>query len=698
MCRAAGPDIVSLQLRAVLQLRIRGHIVKGVTSEVIAEVRSRANILEVVSEVVVLKRAGKEHKGLCPFHQEKTPSFNVNPEKGIFKCFGCGEGGDAFAFVQKVRGIDFIDAVRELAHKYGVRLIESEEERKEFDKRSFILMLYQQASEYYCHLLRDPSEGATARAYLESRGISEDIVERFKLGYATHGWDGLIRYLTASNKVALSTLEEAGLVRRKVDSNSYYDLFRHRLMIPICDEQGRVIAFGGRTLGDDQVKYLNSPETPLYIKGQHLYGFHQAKEAIKASDSVIVVEGYFDAISAHQHGFENAVATLGTALTEQQAKLMVRYTDSKRVYFCFDADAAGVRAVERGVETLNQIAEGIGIELRVIRIPGGKDPDECLRSLHVDAAGNEENGAVLFHRAVEEAPLLIDYQLQEALAVSNTTTHMGRIDAARKLVPILAQIKNAVARGEYIRQWAARVGVREEELLSDVGQFRRDNRIGSGAGYSQRAPLQGQRPLAGPKFAALVPDSTEAERLLLALYLTAREDNERVSAAMADETFVNPVHQQIKDALEGIGTQFNNIEDLQHKLMDRLAPNRDASAVLVDIILKVDVMRKQNAPVDVLLKDASARLLLERINLAKASLRSHLATARDESIQDELQSRILQLKQVETVSLPSAQTLEDLDELKRKIGGITALQGGDRDQEAKHVQHAATPSEPPLVD
>jgi len=859
---------------------------KGVTSEVIAEVRMRAGILEVISETVVLKRTGKEYKGLCPFHGEKSPSFHVNPDKGIFKCFGCGEGGDVFAFVQKTKGLDFIDSVRELARKYGVKLAESVEDRKEYDRRSQILMLYQQASEYYIRLLNDPSEGAFARKYLQDRGLSQETIDKFKLGVAPNSWDGLLRYLTEKTKVAPSTLEEAGLIRRRQESSGHYDLFRNRLMIPICDSEGRVIAFGGRTLGDDQVKYLNSPETPIYHKGLHLFGFNLAKESVKEKDSVIVVEGYFDAITSHQFGFTNTVATLGTALTEQQAKLLVRYTDSKRVYLSFDADAAGVRAVERGIEMLSQIAEGIGIELRVIAIPGGKDPDECLRS---GAAGVEA-----FNRAVTDAALMIDYQLEQAIKGIDVDLRTGRIEAARRVVPILALIKNAVGRGEYIRLWAMRLRVREEEILSDVSQYRRANRLdgarpaagggwrsgqgynsnynnqgynrsGSGGqswgkGYGGRGGSSGQggysgqgssqggysgqssgsqggygaqsssmaqggrstpgarpadkdadfeesfadpfaaahasedesglgsdfrgeefekevappvRPLssrepgkvAGPpqnnqnqsaygsqgygdqfnpygnqgfsgppdfnpygqggpgpqgfnqggfnkggfnkggfkkgdgKFnkkgakptkdiadeesmpmpmSAMSPmmrrgplsGSVEAERALLALFLTSKEDYDVVYTALADERLLSPMHQEIKNAVYGVGSTFSTMEDLQYQLMDRLAPDPQASKALIEVILKVEEFRKQKVPVQVVLKESRARLLKERLTLLISRTRGQLASDVDESEATLLQGRIKELSTLDSTVLPKIETVEELEELKRKLDAI----------------------------
>jgi DNA primase len=634
---------------------------KGVTPEVIAEVRGRANLLEVISEFVVLKRAGKEHRGLCPFHSEKSPSFHVNPEKGIFKCFGCGEGGDVFAFVQKIKKLEFIDSVRDLAHRYGVQLVETVEDKADYDRRTGILMLYQQAAEFYTRILSDPREGMIARDYLKRRGVSDEIIAQFKLGYAPNAWDGLLRYLSTATKVSQSTLEEAGLVRRRPDSNSCYDLFRNRLMIPIFDDQGRVIAFGGRTLGDDQVKYLNSPETPIYTKGQHLFGLHLARESIKQRDCVIVVEGYFDAITAHQYGFEQTVATLGTALTERQAKLLVRYTESKRVYLAFDADTAGERALERGVETLNLIAEGVGIELRALRVPGGKDPDECLRS---DGACG---GPAAFEAAITAAPLLVYYQLERAIEKIDLKTHTGRIEAAKQIVPILAQIKNSVGRGEYIRQWALRLGIREEELLSDVGQYRRRQ----GMGLAPRS--QSASPALKP--GVLKSGHLEAERQLLALYLTSREDHRVVSSALADEVLIEPVHQRIKDALDGIGSQFDTAEDLQYKLMDRLAPDGEAAGVMVDLVLKVEEIRKQKAPVGVMLNEGRARVLKERLIRAKNQLRGLMGLAGSENEQNALSSKISQLLQLESSTLLSARTEDEINDVRRKISEILSDKG-----------------------
>ncbi|MBX9687625.1 MAG: DNA primase [Candidatus Obscuribacterales bacterium] len=624
---------------------------KGVNTEVIAEVRNRAKIVEIVSELVVLKRAGKDYKGLCPFHSEKSPSFFVNPDKGIFKCFGCGEGGDVFAFVQKTRRIDFIDSVKELAQKTGVQLIESKHDQEEYDKRSAMLMLYQQAAEYFHHLLEDEREGALARDYLHRRGIDEETISRFKLGYAPSAWDGLLRYLSDANKVAAETLMEAGLVRRKPDSNHFYDLFRNRLMIPIQDEQGRVIAFGGRTMGDDQIKYINSPESAIYTKGEHLFALHQAKESIKEKDSVIVVEGYFDAITAHRYGFRNTVATLGTALTERQGKLLVRFTERKRVYLCFDSDAAGEKAVARGMETLTNIAEGIGIEMRVIRVPGGKDPDESLRSKDPEA------GVAGFQNCIEKAPLLIDYKLESAISTANVSTHSGRIEAAKLIVPILGEIKNAVARGEYIRQWSMRLGIREEDLLTDVGQYRRQHRMGGRESESVRPQVAKNAPKAG---------GSEAELSILSLYLLSRQDYDLLKRKLQFERMSDPVFQRIKEALESID-KFNESEEFWQNLQDKLAPDAEASQRLWDLATKSEEIKKQNLPISVILNDCESRLIRERLIRAMNALSMQIKQKPSEEEELKLSLKISQLTRLQHELQRSP---EGVEEVKRKLEAL----------------------------
>ena len=583
-----------------------------INNDIIAAVRDKANILEVVTQVVVLKRVGKDYKGLCPFHKEKTPSFHVNPEKGIYKCFGCGEGGDVFSFIQKAKGLGFLDGVKELAHQFGVTLIETEQEKTEYKRRSLFLLLYEQACEFYSKLLKDPAQGAVARQYLANRGLDENTIEKFRLGFAPASWDALTDYLGTSNKISAATLEEAGLSRSKTEGHGYFDLFRNRLIIPIADEQGRIIAFGGRTLGSDQVKYLNSPETLIYKKGEHLFAFSLAKESIRTNDAVIAVEGYFDAITAHLYGFTNTVATLGTALSNEQGKLLIRHTESKRVYLAFDADNAGIKATEKGAQTLEQLARGVGLDLRVVSIPGGKDPDECLRST---------DGLSLFKNAIAQSQSLIEYELSQAVRSCNIQSRDGRIEAARKVVPILGRISNAVARSEYIRQIANKLDIQENSLISDVTRHKMPADT-TNTQYPNKAKSAQER---------LRPADglIEAERWLLASFLSDKSNYELAFAALAEEEMMTTAHNKIIKTIYKMGNGFNDTRELERKLLDYFVSEPQISTALVEILLKAEEIEKQRISVPVLLLQSRVKLMKERILALTKSIRNRLSSNND---------------------------------------------------------------------
>jgi len=635
-----------------------------ITNEVIAAVRNKASILEVVQQVVVLKRVGKDYKGLCPFHKEKTPSFHVNPEKGIYKCFGCGEGGDVFAFIQKARGLGFLDGVKELAHQFGVTLIETEQEKTEYKRRTLFLLLYEQACEFYSKLLHDPSAGAVARQYLATRGIDENTIQKFRLGYAPSSWDALTDYLCTDNKVSTATLEESGLSRARTEGHGYFDLFRNRLIIPIADEQGRVIAFGGRTLGNDQVKYLNSPETLIYKKGEHLFAFNLAKEAIKTRDAVIAVEGYFDAITAHLSGFTNTVATLGTALSNEQGKLLVRHTESKRVYLAFDADSAGIKATEKGAHTLEQLASGVGIDLRVIRVPGGKDPDECLRS---------PEGLSLFSHALENSLPLLEYELEQATTGLDFKNRDGRIEAARKVVPILARIENAVARSEYIRQLANKCEVQEDSLISDVVSQRKtirpaDYNNNREKHYTQNSQIN--RPILAKERFRPADGLIEAERLLLASFLSDKENYELTFKSLVKEELMTTPHGKIIKAIYELGNDLNDTVELETRLLDYFAREPEMSAALVEIILKADEIKKQNISIPVLLLQSRVKLMKERIIALTKTIRNLPTSSNDSNKTCLLQSKISELNRLERLTLPTVKTMTEIDDLLEKIKEI----------------------------
>ncbi|MBE9142582.1 DNA primase [Planktothrix mougeotii] len=426
--------------------------------DTIEDVKERADIYDVVSEKVVLKRRGKDFVGLCPFHDEKTPSFTVSPTKQMFYCFGCGAAGNALKFIMDLEKRSFSDVVLELAKRYQIPVKTLEPEKRQELQRQISLreQLYEIlaiATSFYQHALRQ-SEGLQALDYLKlKRQIKEDTIQYFQLGYAPQGWETLYDYLVEQKHFPAELVEQAGLIVPRKTGNGYYDRFRDRLMIPIQDSQGRVIGFGGRSLGDELPKYLNSPETELFDKGKTLFALDKAKNAISKQDLAIVVEGYFDAIALHTAGIENVVASLGTALSLNQVRQLVRYTESKQIILNFDADAAGNKAAERAIGEIEDLAYQGYINLRILNIPSGKDPDEFL--IH--------NSAEDYQKLVLNSPSWIEWQIQRLLIGKNLETVAQSQQVSKVMVELLRKIDNGIQRTHYIQYCA--------ELLSQ-GQSR----------------------------------------------------------------------------------------------------------------------------------------------------------------------------------------------------------------------------------
>jgi DNA primase len=436
------------------------------TDDLLDEIRAKIDIGAVIGEYVPLKKRGANLLGLCPFHQEKTPSFTVSPDKQMFYCFGCQTGGNVFSFLVKREGLSFTEAVEQLAARAGVVLPErtsgpenaAAREAGERRKRETDLLyrVLDFTSRYYTQALSRSPAGEKVRAYLAQRGVGAETVTSFRLGYSLESWTALVKTLTAKG-VSETVLEQAGLAVRSKDR--LYDRFRNRLMFTIADHRGRPIGFGARALSEaDEPKYLNSPETPLFSKGRGLYALHLAAGAIRRQGLAIVVEGYMDAIACHEHGFDFTVASMGTAFTGEQARLLRRFTGT--VVTAFDADAGGTQATLRGLEVLT----ASGFKVKVAEMPGGKDPDEGLR-----ASGGRE----AFARAVAEALPLAEYCFRLALRSHDTGTIEGRVGAVSEILPVLAGIDNPLERQEYIRDFARRLPVPEEALRLELGRYLR---------------------------------------------------------------------------------------------------------------------------------------------------------------------------------------------------------------------------------
>src|SRR6202162_1312804 len=429
-------------------------------------VKQQADIVRVIGEYVRLKKSGQNFTGLCPFHAEKSPSFAVHPTKQIYHCFGCGVGGDVFKFVMEMEKVAFPEAIRVVAEKCGIAIprpkASSPEERKENQQRALLVEMHREAQTFFVQQLGGTLEGKAARAYLEDRGMDKDAIARFGIGYAPSGGDALLRFLKSKYKEPL--LIESGLVSRDQSGGArMYDRFRRRVTFPIANDSGKIVAFGCRALGDDQPKYLNSPETPIYSKSNVLYHLDRAKEALRRQDFAVLVEGYMDAIAVARAGISNVVASCGTSLAEPQIKLLGRFT--KRLIVNYDPDVAGQAATERSLVLLLEQ----DFEVRVLALPpiGDKkaDPDLYIR----------EKGAEAYIKALKEAPPYVDYLIGRARQM-DLTTGEGKLRALNFLLPYVQKIPNRILRSEWATRISQHLRIEEPVLRAALSKAANERR------------------------------------------------------------------------------------------------------------------------------------------------------------------------------------------------------------------------------
>ena len=429
--------------------------------ELIQQIAAANDIVEVIGSYFPLKRAGPAFKALCPFHQERSPSFTVNPSRQIFKCFGCGAGGSVFRFVMDYEHLDFTAAVRKLAERAGIRIEVQELSSAEIehqDLRRRLLALHADAASFYHQqLIRSPG-AAPARDYLKNRGITSQVAKSWNIGYAPEGWDQLLRW-ASDRGYKKEELRESGLFSQRDPDNprsDLYDRFRGRVLFPICNDTGEVIAFSGRILNADAkaAKYVNSPETQLFTKGAVLFGLHRSKRALIEKNCAIVCEGQIDLITAFESGVQNVIAPQGTAFTARQARILKRYVEE--VILCFDSDAAGEKAAERSLPALL----GENLAVRVAKLPKGEDPDSLIRS----------QGAEAFKSRMEGAKDFFDAHMEQALLQPNFDSPRGRIAAARKLAEFLSSLQDSLLRNLHVQKHAPRLGIAAEELQGLVAE------------------------------------------------------------------------------------------------------------------------------------------------------------------------------------------------------------------------------------
>lgn len=412
---------------------------------IVQEIQAKVDLLAYVSQYVTLRKRGREYVGLCPFHAEKTPSFSLNAEKQVWHCYGCNAGGDLISFVRRYENIEFRDAIRMLATRAGVELRESEDFRRHRSEREAIYEANAAAKSYF---VESRHKSAEAREYITRRGISDATCEKFSLGFAPDSWEGLVNAL-ARARIDLQLASRAGLISIRQNETGYIDFFRRRLMLPVFNLTGEVIAFGGRALGDDQPKYLNTRNTSVYTKGQHVYGLHIARRAAAAAESIIVVEGYLDCLALHQAGFGNAVASLGTAFTVEQARELRRVASN--LYLCFDGDAAGIAATARSIDMLADE----GLLVRVARLPEGRDPDDIVLN----------DGSEAFRMLLDASQPWVDFKIE--LACKRISAQFSsKADIARQAMGVIAYVRDPIERDQYVKIMARRLDVTESALRS----------------------------------------------------------------------------------------------------------------------------------------------------------------------------------------------------------------------------------------
>ena len=560
--------------------------------DVVLQIKDRLDIVDVISKYVILKKSGGNYWGCCPFHNEKTPSFSVSPAKQIYKCFGCGEGGDVLSFLMKINNQSFHEVVKEQAELLGIELPSSfDKSQDNKDIKALIYSCMSDTAEFFKNnLLKD--KNSAAYMYLKSRGITDENIETYKLGFALNSYDELQKHL--KEKYSQEILDKAGLVIKRENNAGYVDRFRNRITIPIFDDKGNIVAFGARAIEQGQnPKYLNSPDTIVYNKSHILYGLYQAKEAIKEKDAIVIMEGYFDVISAQVNGVKNAVGACGTALTESHVKLISRYTQSRRIYLAFDTDKAGQNATKRGADVIKEAFSGLGnikqfdenftsisgnqnrysCELRVVVPPEGKDPDEFIR----------ENGAEAYQRILDDAPLLVDFQINSILKQKrNDMSPLEKNNLVKELIPYLREINNSIIRDEYIKIVSSTLNINENSLKTELKKSLSDSF------YEVSKPIEKKQLV--PIVKKSLNISEKAQKNLLSMYLIDESSYniQTLNSILKDVEYTNDTLIIVKNTIDKLSQRVNNVKELIETLYTEFAEDYEVKDLITDLIYLSD--------------------------------------------------------------------------------------------------------------
>lgn len=552
--------------------------------QAVEQIKNSLDIVDVVSRYVVLKKAGRNYTGLCPFHNEKTPSFVVTPSRQIFKCFGCGEGGDVFTFLMKINNQDFKEVVEEQAFNLGIELSKGSRDTKKYkEEKQRLLDAMEEAKKFF---QKNLMKNEAALEYLEKRGVGEVAIGKFSLGLAPNSSFELKNHL---NKLGYTNDEllKAGLLYEK--EGNFLDRFKNRIIIPITDTSSNTIAFGARAIMAGQnPKYLNSPDSVIYNKSNVLFGLNLAKDFIKQEDATIIMEGYFDVISAHVAGVQNAVASCGTALTPQHIKLIARYSPSRKIYLAFDSDSAGQKATKAGAEVIKNIFKSLGdikqydssytndnsnvCEIRVVSQVGGKDPDEFIR----------EFGAQEYKKQIEKAPLLLDYRLNKILeTLKDNITPQEKSEIVLQIAEILSEIQNPVILSDYIKNSAFKLNVEENILKKQVQSAALKNTDPEAKEVREPVSIKKIENSSDPNYRYKL---MEDNLIKLAFVANSPEKREYFLQAIKGYKPKNEANFKIVEAIDKEFSKINNVDELAKKLFLEFYNSKDIQKKLSDEI------------------------------------------------------------------------------------------------------------------
>lgn len=619
--------------------------------DVVAQIKDRLDIVDVVSKHVILKKSGGNYWGCCPFHNEKTPSFSVSPAKQIYKCFGCGEGGDVLSFLMKINNQSFAEVVKEQAEILGIELPNNFDKSKDNkDIKEQIYSCMKDAAEFYKKTLLE-NKTSEAYQYLANRGITDENIETYRLGFAPNAYDALQKFLKVKHNEEIQ--EKAGLIIKRENGNGFIDRFRNRITIPIFDEKGNIVAFGARAIEAGQnPKYLNSPETLVYNKSHVLYGLYHAKEAIKEKDSIVIMEGYFDVISAQVNGVKNAVGACGTALTDSHVKLISRYTQSRKIYLAFDTDKAGQMATKRGAEVIKEAFTGLGnikqfdesfasasentdrysCELRVVVPPEGKDPDEFIR----------ENGAEAYAQVLRQAPLLVDFQIESVLkAYQKGMSPVEKSAIVKEVLPYLLEIGNNIVKDEYVKIVSSRLDITENSLRKELLSL---SSKGFTNTYSQKPKPQTQL---APIVKKSLNISEKAQKNLLSMYLINESSYniQTLNSILKEVEYTNDTLIIVKDTIDKLVGRVNNVKELIETLYTEFAEDYEVKDIITDLIYLSDSFKN--------LSDKDFKIAInENIETIKSfkekELKSHLRSQYKQVNDDDIKAieQQIQLKEL----------------------------------------------------